>query len=272
MNPTPFIKLGQNYWPDSENFTALIKDESKNPYGTIKDRRNLHVLEVALKFKVDKLVILTSGNNGYSLCQLAKGHDLKIVCFVDQDLPQLIHKVLTRVAYKVIPLNLKHRYFHSEELISFVREKHDEVIWDVTNGYEENYQTILHEILKEISPHFIVVPVGSGGIYFSFVSMSEKLHLPTKIIGIGVEAEQKSIADKLCTPWTPYQKALEAFQKSGHPIYRLSEMEVKRTFDKFKKLTACEPSSSVVFAAPYKHHFKNEQKVVFLNTGRGIYK
>ncbi len=232
----------------------------------------MHAIEATLKFKVDKLVILTSGNNGYSLCQLAKGRDMKIVCFIDHETPSFIRKALDRVAYRVIPLNLNHRFFHPEELIGFAREKYDEVIWDVTNGYEEGYQTVFREIISAMTPDYIVLPVGSGGVYFSFVSMTEQMRLPTKIIGIGVEATRKSLADKLCTPWTPYAKALEFFQGRGHPIYRLTEIEVKRVFEKFKKIVACEPSSSVVFSAPSKLHFHAGEKVVFLNTGKGLFR
>ena len=94
--------------------------------------------------------------------------------------------------------------------------------------------------------------------------------IKTKVIGIGVQNTNQSFADKLPTPWTPYAKALENYQKLGHTIYRLTEKETKNTFNMFKNVVDCEPSSSVVFAALDKHKFKPEDIVVFLNSGKTL--
>lgn len=155
-----------------------------------------------------------------------------------------------------------------EELIAFAREKEDEVIWEVTNGYEENYYSIVDEIRKIIEPTYIIVPIGSGGIYLGIIQSLERKRMKTKVIGIGVQNTIHSFADKLSTPWTPYAKALDFFQKSGHPIYRLTEPEIKTIYTKFQNIISCEPSSSVVFAAPEKHGFRRSETVVFLNSGK----
>lgn len=266
---TPLLEL-KKFGSDFNFKTAFVKDESKNPFGTIKDRRNLQIFQEANRLKVDKLVLITSGNNGYSLAQFAKNSPIKVVCIVSRDLSQGVKDSLKQVAYQVIELNLEHKILRPEELVAFAREKEDEVIWEVTNGYEENYQGVVDEILAKVKPNYLVVPLGSGGIYLGIIQALERRNSNAKVIGIGVQNTIHSLADKLSTPWTPYAKALDHYQKLGHAIYRLDESEVKDAYTKFKNIVPCEPSSSVVFAAAEKHKFKNSDVVVFVNSGKTV--
>lgn len=247
---------------------AFIKDESKNTSGTIKDRRNVYIVQEANRLKVDKLVLITSGSNGYSLAQFAKPAGIKVVCIISRDLAPEIKHLLKQNAYQVIELNLEHKILRPEEIIAFAREKEDEVIWEVTNSYEENYGAIVKEVLRKTSPSHIVVPLGSGGIFLGIAQAIERYSPTTRVIGIGVQNTIRSFADKLSTPWTPYAKALDHYQKLGHPIYRLTEEEVKKTYQLFKNLVDCEPSSAVVFAALEKHKFGPDDTVVFINSGK----
>lgn len=250
---------------------AFVKDESANTTGTIKDRRNQFILGEAERLKVDKLVLITSGNNGLSLATLAQGADIKIVCIVDRDLKPGIIQALKRVAYQVIEVNLQHKILRPEEIIAFAREREDEVIWDVTNGYEEGYTPIINE-LRSIKPKYIVVPVGSGEIFVGLAQGIHRLHLNTTLIGIGVQNTLNSFADKLHTPWTPYARALDALEQQGHNILRITEAEIKKTFTTFRHIVTCEPSSAVVYAAFSHFNFQSTDTVVFINTGRAVTK
>jgi threonine synthase len=255
----------------SGGFSAYLKDESVNPSGTIKDRRNQYIISRAEALHVDKLVIITSGNNGYSLGNLAKRTNIKVVCIIDKNAPTRIKKNLLHVCYDVIELNLHSKYLLPEDTVHYARENDQEVIWDVTNGYEEGYEEVIKEIYAKITPDYIVVPIGSGGIFFAFAEKTEQLNLPTKIIGIDVQQKSNSIADKLSNPWpSPYEKSIENFKRNGHKVFTLSETEIKQAYNKFKRQVNCEPSSAVVFAAPDKFKFESSDKVVFLNTGNGL--
>lgn len=244
-----------------------IKDESKNQTGTIKDRRNEFILNEAERLKVDKLVLITSGNNGLSLATLAKDFDIKIVCIVDRSLEPVTIASLKKVAYQVIEVNLRHKILRPEEIIAFAREREDEVIWDVTNGYEESYVTIIHE-LRELKPDYIAVPVGSGEIFLGLVQGIDRLKLSTRLIGIGVQNTLSSFADKLHTPWTPYARALDALQQRGHHILRIGEEDIKSTYTTYRNIVTCEPSSAVVFAALSRFPFEQNNIVVLINTGK----
>ena len=167
-------------------------------------------------------------------------------------------------------MTLDYKILRPEELITFAREKEDEVIWDVTNGFEEHYESVINEIFRIIVPNYIVVPVGSGGIFIGMAEAVERRNNNTKIIGIGAQNTIRSFADKLSTPWTPYERAMQHYQKLGHFLYRLNEEEIKNAYHNFKNVADCEPSSAVVFAAPTKHKFKADDKIVFVNSGKGL--
>jgi threonine synthase len=245
----------------------FIKDESANTTGTVKDRRNSFILEEAERLKVDKLVLITSGNNGLSLSTLAQRYDIKVVCIVDRNLDQDIIRTLKAVAYQVIEVNLQHKILRPEEIISFAREREDEVIWDVTNGYEESYTTIVNE-LRAIKPNYIVVPVGSGEIFVGLAQGLDRLKMNTRLIGMGVQNTLSSFADKLHTPWTPYTRALHALEQRGHRVIRITEEEIKSTYTKYRHVISCEPSSAVVFSVFQHIQFQPHDTVVLINTGR----
>jgi cysteine synthase len=264
---TPMIELA-NIKSDYGIKNVYLKDEGRNPYGTVRDRRNHHIVERAKQLKVDKLVVMTSGTNGYSLSKFAAGSPLKIVSVINKNAPEYTKKALRSVCYHVIELNLDYRTIRPEELISFAREKDDEVIWEVTNGFEEYYEPIIPEILHKTKPDYIVVSVGSGNVFIGIAEAIQKYKCGSKLIGIGVQNTSYSIADRLSTAWTPYTKALQAYAEQGHSLYYLCEEEIKKTHAMFKNMVRSEPSSSVVFAALQKHSFKPKDTIVFINSGK----
>lgn len=248
-----------------DGFNGYLKDEGLNPYGTVKDRRNIFIAHEAQRLRVDKLALITAGSSGYSLAMIA-APDIKVTAIVDRMLPASTKEKIAQVAYQVTELNLQHKILRPEEVVAFAREREDEVIWDVTNGYEESYVPIVAE-LKDLAPDFIVVPIGSGGVYVGIVDGVQRYRLPTKVIGIGVQNTMRSFADKLHTPWTPYSKIMAKFHDLGHTIHRLTEPEVKAAWHEYQHVARLEPSSAVVFAAIGKQAFRESDKVVFVNTG-----
>lgn len=259
-------KLKKINLPSIKN--AYIFDEYLNKFGTIKDRRNEKIIEEASKLHVDKLVLITSGNNGYSLAKMAKNTSIKVVCVVSRRLDEKIKKLLGDVSYHVIELNLDQKILRPEELITIARETEEEVIWDVTNGYEDAYIPIVQEILKSVTPDYIICPLGSGGIYIGLIEGIEKYSPKTRVFGIGTQSPYQSLADKLSTPWTPYTRAIENKSDLDHKIFRLNEDEIKKTFYKYKNVMQSEVSSAIVFAALDLFPFKPNDKIVFVNSGK----
>ncbi len=267
---TPLIKIDalSSKYP---GINMYIKDESHTLHGTIKDRRNEAVVREALRLGVDKLTLITSGNNGFSLSKLAQGTDIKVTCIVGTNIDNKIFDKLSKIAYQVIKINLKDKILRPEEIISFARERDDEVIWDVTNGYEEAYGIVVNEILAKVPEvNYIVVPLGSGGIFVGIAEQLRKSNHTAKVIGIGPKTSHDSFADKLSTPWTPYTKAIENYVTHGNVVIRLSESEIRKTHLDYRNICNCEPSSAIVFAAPEYVDFKSGDSVVFINSGSSL--
>lgn len=263
---TPLIYLSGNGFNPVK---AYLKDESANANKSIKDRRSKFILEEATRLDVDKLALITAGNSAYSLAKLVTS-DIKIVAVVDRSLSPEMKRKLASSVYQMVEVNLQYKILRPEEVITFAREREDEVIWDVTNGYEESYIPIVAEV-KHINPTHVIVPIGSGGIYVGIVDGVQRYRLSTKVVGVGVQNTYKSFADKLHTPWTPYSKVMSKFHSMGHTIYRLTEPEIKETWQKYQHVANLEPSSAVVFAVMNKYQFKKDDVVVFINSGRLIF-
>lgn len=245
----------------------LIKDESKNPFGTFKDRRSALIVDHAKEELIDKLCLITSGNAGYSLAKFASSSDIEVVSIIDRHLKPTIIRRLKR-AGRVIKADLASKILTPEETISLARDSVTEVIWDVTNGYHKAYEAIIREV-KDSQPEYLVCPVGSGESFVGLNNGIRRFHLKTVLIGAAVK-QNPSFADKLHTPWTPYAAKLRLIESKGHKIVRLSDDEIKGAYDKVKGLVDCEPSSAVAFAALTKLRLPKGARVIALNSGRGL--
>lgn len=263
---TPLVKNGE--LAQKFGFAILIKDESKNPFGTWKDRRGEIILHKAKEEQVDTLVLITSGNAGYSLGRFSQGTNIRIVNIVDKNLKKSIKDELKKYG-EVIEVNLSEKILKPEEVTTLARQNDEEVIWDVTNGFHEGYEKIVEEV-KQANPNFIILPVGSGEAFVGFYNGIKKYKLKTKLIGVGVKDKWQGFADKLHTSWTPYKSKIQSILKEGHKILKLEEEEIKEAYKQSKDEFDIEPSSSVVFGVLPKLKFKKEDKIILVNSGKGI--
>jgi len=269
---TPLIKI-ERLCKRLGLVNLFIKDESKNPFGTFKDRRSEYIIKSGINEHINKFVIITSGNAGYSLAKFAEGTNIKIINFVDRKIKKSIKNELKGVSYKVIEIDLSKKIWTPEEMMAIARENDTEVVWDAIDGiydYQKGYIKIIEEI-KNKKPNFIIVPVGSGEAFCGLYEGIKKFKLKTELIGVGVKAKWHSFADKLYTPWTPYESKMRAIQKEGHKIIRLNETEVKQMWKEFKNVIDCEPSAAVVFSVFSKIKFKKEGKIILINSGKGLF-
>ncbi len=246
----------------------LVKDESKNPFGTWKDRRAELIIKKAKHEFVDKLCLITSGNAGFSLAKYAAKSNIKVVSIVDINLPSSIKEPLQEICYKVIETKLSESILKPEEVIALARENDKEVIWDVTNGFQDAYESIIREI-KNDNPDYIICPIGSGEAFVGLFDGIQKLKIKTILIGVGPETSP-SFADKLHTPWTPYQAKMESILAQGNRIIRLTEPEIREAYNFAKDRINCEPSSAVVFGAFSKMNFERDKKIIIINSGKGL--
>lgn len=275
---TPLLKhleLGKQFGASN----LLVKDESKNPFGTFKDRRNSLVIEKAIEQKVDKTVLITSGNAGYSLARLAEGTGIKVVCVVDDKINFNIKKSLRKYSYGVVEVDLTERILPTEDVVRLARERSDEVILDVTNHYDVAFQSIVAEIRDE-APDYLVTPLGSGEAFVGLYDGLKKHKLKTILVGAGVhylrdhELELsvfQSIADKLYTPFTPYRRKIMSILEEGNLYFHISEKQIKDAYERVSHTCSCEPSSAAAFASLPMLDVSKDSKVVVVNSGRGVW-
>lgn len=252
----------------AELANIYVQDESKNPSGTYKDRRSAHIVKLAKPEGVSTLCLITSGNAGYSLALAARPLGIRVVCVVDSDLKESIKGKLRETCNAVIEHNLNGTILKPEDVISLARGSDDEVIWDVTNGYSIAYQSILEE-LKDKELDYLICPVGSGEAFVGLYLGIKQYELKTRLVGVGVQSHP-SFADKLSTPWTPYEEKIKEILSEGHLLYRLTEDEVRLAYESNKDRYAAEPSSTVVWAGLDKLNPPPGAKIGVLNSGKGL--
>lgn len=244
---TPLIQVKEI----SEKFGfahLYIKDESKNPFGTWKDRRSELIIKKAKESGVGKICLVTAGNAGYSLAKYAEGTNIKIVCIISKNVSSSIREILQKNCYEV------------------TEKKNDqEAIWDVTNGFPEAYEPIIDEI-KEEAPDYIVCPIATGEAFMGVANGIKQAELKTKLIGV-MPRENPSFADKLGNQITP---EIQALLKEGNKVITLSEEEIKTTYEYTKQYINCEPSSAIVMGVLSKITLNNHDKIIVINSGKGL--
>jgi len=264
---TPLLKIGK-FCDEFDLPNLLVKDESKNPFGTWKDRRSQTIVEKAKQALANKLCIITFGNAGYSLAKFCDKTDIKVVSIIDVSLPMPIKIVLRRACYKVIETDLSEKILTPNDSIALARENDKETVWDVTNGFQDAYESIIEEI-KETVPDYLICPVGSGEGFVGLYNGLRKANLHSKLIGVKPYTNP-SCADKLNTPWTPYEAKIRKILTEGHGLITLNEKDIKSVYSFSKNLIDCEPSSSVTFGVLTKLKIKPSAKVIVINSGKGL--
>ena len=250
-------------------YNLYIKDESRNPFGTYKDRRSELIIKKARKNKIKKLVIISSGNACYSLARFTKGSKIQLVCIVDIKIKKKIKNIIKKYSHKILEVDLNKKILSQKEIINLARERRDERILNVSTGFHQTGMDIIKE-LKNEKPDYVIVPIGSGETFVGLYYGIKKYGLKTILIGVGVKNKIKSFADKLHTIHTPYQNEIKKIVKKGNKLILLNEKEVREAYDKFKKMVKCEPSSAVVLGAFKKIKFKKEDKIIVINSGKGV--
>lgn len=248
---------------------VLIKDESKNPFGTFKDRRSEEIIKKAKKNKINSLIIISSGNACHSLNRFSNLHNLRTTCIIDKKLKKSVKSVLKKHATKLIETDLSQKELSKKEIRNLLGKNSKNSYIDVSNGFHKSY----HKLIKEIyqyNPDYIIVPVGSGEAFVGLSEGIKKYKLKTRLIGVGVRNKTKSFADKLHTKWTPYKKKIKNILEKGDKIYFLNESEIKNSYKGFRKLVNCEPSAAVVFGVFSRINFKQDDKIILINSGKGI--
>lgn len=266
---TPLLHLP--WLHDAQEYLVRVKDESVNVCGTHKDRRSADIVRDAIRDRIDRLVIITAGNGGFSLAQHAQNTRLRVSTLIDQSKSERIVDTLQNAGADVVRVNLNKKLLTSQKIIRLGRESSEERVRDVSNSYSSAYMSIIDELAAQTpEPPTIVAPIGSGELFMGLHKGIEKHHWKTTLIGVGTQ-ELKSLADKLPTIKTANINNIIQMTRKRHDRFfiRLPEDDIQWANEHAPQSLQAEPSAKVVFGA-FLHMKELLQDAVFINTGKGV--
>jgi len=252
---------------------VFLLDGSMSETGTLKDVRAKEIIIHCMKNKIDKIVLITAGNMGYSLGYFSRDTPIKIVNIIDKNLKNSIKNKLKSVSHKVIGVNLQDGLYNSREIIDLGRESPNEKVFDATHGFYKSYENLVDNFLL-LNPDVVITPIGSGATFLGLCSGIRKKGMKTKVVGIDVKNKNSSFADKLTDPLNPYNKLLREEIERGNQIIKISEQEAKLAYESAKNNSLnMEPSSSIVLHYLIKNCGEHTKlgRILILNTGRGSF-
>jgi threonine synthase len=278
---------------------VFVKDESKNPFGTFKDRRCAALLEHHSSKKELVFVHITSGNSGYSLGRMAAeearktGKKIHVVNIVPEgSSPKTIETLKT--CSTVVEMDLG-------KLITMERMKRIAKKATGYNGLDSNivgvedyglangYGTIVREIHEEgLKPDYIFCPVGEGELFVELATTSREIWGKDAPMIVGTTIKNnvltgkkvfdpkpgKNLADKLVNGYSKFNSLISRLISKGHVELDTIDDE-SAIAEEYKYLgrigLSVEPSSAVAFLGARQYELKQDDTVVIVNTGKGIY-
>lgn len=288
---------------------------------TLKDPRSWAVIKIALAYEVRHLGVWTAGNAGLSLAKLAYAVNrflpledrINVYCYGVKDaFPEVLQQALQRFqAHVAIFDPPEKKVFPPEQALQRLRESlgvkiENEGYWDVSDGWDGvglyMYRLLARQICTHLEPkpNYIVVPVGTGDLFYGFFLGREdciargtirsdecklvaalplgenilenykfyRLEVPSSEPNAG--PNQEPVAPKLATIYTPLLPVMyKAFWESC--VIQVTKDEQAWAADLLlpkrpnRQFVAAEPSALVAFAALSrlsKQHLEKERKPV----------
>lgn len=243
-----------------------VLDESRNPSGTIKDRKSAHAVAKAQAAGVRHLCIITAGNGGYSLALAARPAGMRVTCIVRPSLKPSIREKLEGACDRVVEFDYDARLLGREEAIALARVG-DEEVWNVTDGFSEAYAGIIDDVGADLD--YLLCPISTGEAFIGCYRAIKERGLPTTLVGVRPIAHD-SFADKLSGRWNPNDEELARIVADGHVILRLTEEEIVAAHEEYKDRYVAEPSATAVWAGYKKMNLLPDARVGIVSSGKGL--
>ncbi|MBU3624758.1 threonine synthase [Polynucleobacter sp. JS-Safj-400b-B2] len=282
---------------------VLIKDDSRNPSGSLKDRASALAVAMAVNQGFSTVSAASTGNAAAALACMCATQNLECIIFAPSKAPR--EKLAQIKAYGATVIEVSGGY---DEAFDECHRRSNENGWyNRSTGFNsymsEGKKTVAFEICEQMgwrAPDKVFVPVGNGCIVGSVYKGFQELFLMNcidrmpKIIGVQAQG-----SDYMCRVWEaeigPHTgkiiesktgassisvalprdriKALRAIKDSGGQFIRVSDAEI---YEGVVHL-ACgsgvfaEPGAAAAFAGAKKlGAFSAEETSVVLITGSGL--
>ncbi|MER9064100.1 threonine synthase [Mesorhizobium sp. M0698] len=170
---TPLIEAGS-----IGRVRLLLKDETRNPSGSLKDRASEVVIALAAQNNIRNVIVASTGNAGASLACLGAARGISVTIIVPENVPGA--KLAQSVAYGARVYRVEGTYDDAFNLASEV-SRHRDVLNRNTgrNPYtREGKKTCAFEIAEQLgwqAPDWVVVPTGDGNILSGIAKGFEEL-------------------------------------------------------------------------------------------------
>ena len=280
-----------------------IKDDGRNPSGSLKDRPGAITVVKALERGEKVITCASTGNAASSLSCLTSALGLKTIIFVPETSPMA--KVAQMLVFGATVIAVIGSYDDAFDLCIKATEKYG---WYSRNsGYNsytrEGKKTCSYEICEQLDwkcPDKIFIPVGDGnlisGMWKGFVDLYEIGFIDRLPQLISCQAENmdainrafesdgiirpvkgKTIADSISVSF-PHDgdAALKAIKESGGFAISVSDEQIIQAIPELARETSVfgEPSGVTPLAALQKavshNRIREDEKIVILMSGNGL--
>ncbi|MEU5883137.1 pyridoxal-phosphate dependent enzyme [Spirillospora sp. NPDC047279] len=158
---TPLIQLEDG---------IFVKDESRNPTWSHKDRINRCTVSAATTIGAPGVVVASSGNHGASAAAFAARAGLPCVVLATADTPPAVGTFVSAYGAAVLPVAKEERRPLMRRIVDELGFHPLSNLTDTHTGHAygpEGYKTIAYEIFTEIGvPAAVFVPTGYGEAFF----------------------------------------------------------------------------------------------------------
>ena len=295
--------------PGFEN--VWLKDESKNPTGTHKDRMGWEMIVTYRDFLLSKkrgqiegslpiMSIITSGSAAVAIQTLLKKYKLpNLKVLLDINIDQEILNSLKKLGCEIYETDLSKKPLSWREILALT---HNDNGMDITSNEALDpttrfYDWLSYEILNN-SPDYCLIPFGTGNLYENILNINKKEvstenpdprfqgNLETlrncNFIG-ATTGNPKSRADKLYSPHLPFvhfdEQWIRFYRYAGFcgkesNVHLIKEDYLNKALDIADSQNIdCEPSGIAGLALMLQLQYKlpKNKKMLIVNTGKTKY-
>ncbi|MFJ6620839.1 pyridoxal-phosphate dependent enzyme [Kitasatospora sp. NPDC091335] len=149
---------------------VYVKDESRNPTWSHKDRLNRCTTSAAVGVGAAGIAVASSGNHGAAAAAYAARAGLRCVVFTGPDLPPNVDSFLDAYGAVVLPVPWEARWPLLRQVVDRLGLHPVSNLTTTHTGHAygpEGYKTIAYEIFQDVGlPSAVFVPTGYGELLF----------------------------------------------------------------------------------------------------------
>ena len=205
-NPTPMLRLSERFNPHAD-YEVLLKLEGMNPFGSIKDRTALYMLQGLHLKEGQSLVEPSAGNTGIALAALANARNTPIEIALPEGAPEEKKALLRFLGAELIEVEDELcPIFPSEGARGVVKSMVESEAFDgkyvSPNQYESklnvaaHYHTTGPEIWRQTGGNidYFFASIGTGGTISGVGRYLKEMNPAIKIIGVEPAGRQHHLS------------------------------------------------------------------------------